>query len=73
MCYDNPSDGSIPERMSPSESVLLRVGALYGLYTLYATQPSTCTPRLHSVSGIEVSFGRAFSLCVILSPLIGEL
>lgn len=63
MCYYKPSDGFIPERTKPSEDVLLRVGALYGVYTFYATQPSTRAPRLHSVSSIEVSFGGAFSPC----------
>jgi len=60
------------ERMKPSENVLLRVGALYGLYTFYATQPSTCTPRLHSVSGIEVPFDVLHSLLALPSVLDTE-
>lgn len=62
MKHNNPSDGFIPERLKPTESVLVRVGALYGVYVFYATQPSTSAPRLHAVSCIEASFGGAFSL-----------
>ena len=54
-----------PERLEPSESAVNRVGALYGVYAFYNTQPSTSAPRLHAVSGIEMSFGGAISPCVI--------
>ena len=70
--YINTADGFILERMKPSENVLARVGALYGVYVFYNTQPSTSAPRLHPVSGIEVSCGGAFSPRVIQSPLIRE-
>lgn len=72
MRYNNhPSDGfGMLERMKPSENVLVRVGALYGAYALYTTQPSTRAPRLGSVSSIEVSFGGSCSPRVISSPLI---
>ena len=63
--YINPADGLISERLKPCEDILSRVGALYAVYVFYSTQPSTSAPRLHAVSGIEVSFGRASSLCVI--------
>ena len=64
-CYINPTNGFIPERLKPSENVLARVGALYGVFVFYNTQPSTSAPRLHAVSGIEISFGGAFSPRVI--------
>jgi len=53
------------ERLKPSENALNRVGALYGVYVFYSTQPFTSAPRLHVASGIEISFGGAFSPCVI--------
>lgn len=64
-CYINILDGFISERLERAENVLARVGALYGIYVFYNTQPSTSAPRLHAVSGIEVSFGGVFSSCVI--------
>ena len=56
---------SFSERLEQAESVLAHVGALYGLYVFYNTQPSTSAPRLHAVFGIEVSFSGAVSPFVI--------
>ena len=47
------------ERTKRTENVLTRVGALYGVYIFYNTQSATSAPRLHVVSGIEVSHGGA--------------
>ena len=63
-CINSP-DVFIPERMKPSETVLARVGGLYGIYVFYNTQPSASAPRLHAVPGIEVSCGGGPSPCVI--------
>lgn len=49
------------ERLKPSEGALNRVGALYGVYVFYGTQPFTSAPRLHVASGLEISLGGAFS------------
>jgi len=63
MRYINLPDSSAPERLKPSEHILARVGALYAVHVFYNTQPSTSAPRLHAVSGIEVSFGGPFLSC----------
>lgn len=40
-----------------TEAPLHRVAALFALYTFFSTQPSTSTPKLHSVSHVEVTCG----------------
>ncbi|KAF9651997.1 hypothetical protein BDM02DRAFT_347167 [Thelephora ganbajun] len=60
------------ERLRSSESVLTRVGALYGVYVFYSTQPCTSAPGLHAVSGIEVPSDMLQSLLVLPSLLDTE-
>ena len=64
-CYINPPGGYTLERLEPSENVLARVGALYGVFVFYNARLSTSAPKLHAVSGIEILFGGAFSPLVI--------
>ncbi|KIJ68202.1 hypothetical protein HYDPIDRAFT_165121 [Hydnomerulius pinastri MD-312] len=43
------------ERIRASETPLNRVVALFGLYTIFSTQPSTSVPPLHTVTHAQVT------------------
>jgi hypothetical protein len=51
------------ERLAESESPLTRTAALFGLYTFFATQPSTSAPPLHAHAHLPVTIGKP-PLCV---------
>jgi len=46
------------ERVAESESPLTRAAALFGLYTFFATQPSTSAPPLHALIHLPVTIGK---------------
>ncbi|KAG0704341.1 hypothetical protein DFH29DRAFT_1068062 [Suillus ampliporus] len=50
------------ERLAESESPLTRAAALFGLYTFFATQPSTSAPPLHALAHLPVTIDMYQSL-----------
>ena len=54
------------ERTTVAEAPIRRVGALFGLYIFFNTQPSVSVPKLHSVSHIEVTSGMCTLFYTIL-------
>ncbi|KAG1749835.1 uncharacterized protein EDB91DRAFT_1197140 [Suillus paluster] len=50
------------ERLAESESPLIRAAALFGLYTFFATQPSTSAPPLHALAHLPVTIDMYQSL-----------
>lgn len=57
------------ERTTVAEAPIRRVGALFGLYIFFNTQPSVSVPQLHSVSHIEVTSG----MCTLFHHDLGVL
>ncbi|KAG2154678.1 hypothetical protein DEU56DRAFT_751350 [Suillus clintonianus] len=50
------------ERLAESESPLIRAAALFGLYTFFATQPSSSAPPLHALAHLPVTIDMYQSL-----------
>ncbi|KAG2159690.1 uncharacterized protein EDB93DRAFT_1111525 [Suillus bovinus] len=52
----------LSERLAESEYPLTRAAALFGLYTFFATQPSTSAPPLHALAHLAVTIDMYQSL-----------
>ena len=46
------------ERLVDSEPLLTRAASLFGLYTFFATQPSTSAPPLQALAHLPVTIGK---------------
>lgn len=47
----------VSERIGAGEPPLHRAAALFGLYTMYLTQPTTSAPSLYSAARVQVTCG----------------
>ncbi|KAG8219679.1 hypothetical protein J3R82DRAFT_634 [Butyriboletus roseoflavus] len=47
----------LPERIGDGVTPLSRAAALFGLYTIFHTQPSTSAPSLYSAAQVELTCG----------------
>ncbi|KAH0838180.1 hypothetical protein J3R83DRAFT_6431 [Lanmaoa asiatica] len=60
------------ERIGDGETSLSRVAALFGLYTILRTQPSTSAPSLYSTTQIEVTCDVYEEILMLPNALDGE-
>jgi hypothetical protein len=52
------SSSSYTERLAESEYPLTRAAALFGLYTFFATQPTTSAPPLYALAHLPMTIGK---------------